>query len=114
MDLNKLNNLVEKARSINAYLAPRRQREEQETCIKEIKLHYGSFLLDKLFDIYDCHFSENTIMALESYILPEGVDMGESFGMDDHVRLCLKPYPLRFELEAQTKELASVIWSAAS
>ncbi len=113
MDLNKLNHLLEKARSIDAHEITIRKREELEICLREIKLHYGSFLLEKLFDIYDSHFSENPMMALESYISPRGVEIDGPFGSNRKVRLCLKPYPVRFELEAPTKELQSVIWSAA-
>lgn len=113
MDLNKLNNLIEKVRSIDTFKATARKKEELEGCLKEIKLNYGSFLLDKLFDIYDSHFSENVMMALESYIMPEGVQVDGVFEGGSALQLKLKPYPLRFELEARTQDFRSIIWSAA-
>ena len=113
MDINKLNTLVEKARAIDAFDASARKKEELESCLKAIKLQYGSFLLAKLFDIYESHFSENMMMALESYLQPNGVRIDGAYEGEKQLHLSLKPYPLRFELEGQTKKSKSIIWSTA-
>lgn len=113
MDLNKLNTLVDKARSIDAFEASTRKKEELESCLKNIKLQYGSFLLEKLFDIYESHFSENIMMALESYLMPNGVQIDGAYEGEKQLHLSLKPYPLRFELEGKNHKFKSVIWSAA-
>jgi hypothetical protein len=113
MDLNKLNTLIEKVRNINSQEPSPKRQEELFKYLKEIKLQYGSFLLEKLFDIYDVHFANLSIKSLEDYISTEGVEV-ESEKLDkSKIKLSIKSYPLRFELEGINQKYKSILWAAA-
>ncbi len=117
MDINKLNNLIEKVRTINTHINDRENdpllAESLEDYLMEIKLQYGSFLLDKLFDIYDDYFSDSEMKSIEDYLTATGVEVeGDDFD-EIHSWLSIKPYPLRFELVGENNSFKEVIWSAA-
>ena len=116
MDINKLNQLIKKVRIINSnanndenfFIA-----DSLDDCMTEIKLQYGSFLLEKLFDIYDDYFSDNEMVSLEEYLTDEGVEVdGEDFD-EVHSRLTIRSNPLRFEVTGINNTFKEVIWQAA-
>ncbi|MFY0601482.1 MAG: hypothetical protein JXR03_17540 [Cyclobacteriaceae bacterium] len=117
MDINRLNTLIKKVRTINTHINERQQNpylaKELQDNLMEIKLQYGSFLLDKLFDIYDDYFSDSQMKSIEEYFSGDGVEVeGDDFA-EIHALLSIKPYPLRFELEGANHTFKEVIWSAA-
>lgn len=117
MDINRLNNLVEKVRTINNHINSKEQdhllKESLHKYLMEIKLQYGSFLLEKLFDLYDDYFSDSEMKSIEEYLSSDGVEVeGDDFA-EIHSKLRLKSYPLRFELEGANHTFKEVIWSAA-
>lgn len=117
MDINRLNNLIEKVHTINAHINNREQdpllAESLNDYLVEIKLQYGSFLLEKLFDIYDDYFSDSEMKSIEEYLTNDGVEVeGDDFD-EIHSRLTIQPYPLRFEVVGVNNTFREVIWSAA-
>lgn len=114
MDFGKLNHLIKTAQKIsdeqlNGTMDPKLNKQLNEYLL-EIKAQYGSFLLDKLFDIYDDYFSDDEIKPLEQYLITDGVEV-EGDELDElKSKLVIKPYPLRFEVIGMHKKNHHVIW----
>ncbi|WP_258105608.1 hypothetical protein [Marinoscillum sp. MHG1-6] len=118
MDLNNLNRLIERVIDIQNHKQFYRDfdpllRESLEECLQEIKLQYGSFLLEKLFDIYDDYFSDNEMRSIEEYLTSDGVEVDGDDFEEPHTRLTIRPYPLRFVVNGITKPFKEIIWTAA-
>ena len=117
MDIGKLNRLIEKVIIINKHVTHRGGDpllvESLHDYLMEIKLQYGSFLLDKLFDIYDDYFSDSEMLSIEEYLSNDGVEVeGDDFE-DLRARLSIKPFPLRIEVQGVNSKVTEVIWQAA-
>lgn len=111
MDINRLNILIKKVQAIGTEPLSERKKEEIKECITEIKLQYGSFLLEKLFDIYDDYFSDCEIKSIEEYLTVSGVAVeGDDFD-EVQSRLTIQPFPLRFQVEGTKSAYKEVVWS---
>lgn len=117
MDLGRLNDLIRKVQNLSHTPAINGTDPLQELNIEdyllEIKAQYGSFLIDKLFDIYDDFFSDDEIKPLEHYLLADGVDVEGDELEELHSKLSIKPYPLRFEVTGMHNHHTHIIWQAA-
>ncbi|WP_462251630.1 hypothetical protein [Ekhidna sp.] len=79
---------------------------------QELKEEYGSFLQDRLFDIYDEYFEDDEILSLENYIGKGSEVYGDEF-YKEKVFLNIKSSPVRFEIHDYEDAYCNVLWKAA-
>lgn len=117
MDLGKLNDLIKKVQAISKHQKSNRidplLNESLEDCLLEIKSQYGSYLMDKLFDVYDDFFSDDEMKPIEQYLTADGVAVEGDELEELHSKLTIKPYPLRFEVTGTQHHHKHIIWQAA-
>lgn len=116
MDLGRLNDLIKKVQTSNncaTETSDLLSSETMEECLLEIKSQYGSFLMDKLFDVYDDFFSDDEMKPLEYYLMSDGVEVEGDELVELHSKLSIKPYPLRFEVRGIQNNHTHIIWQAA-
>lgn len=117
MDTAKINRLIMQLKLINQHMAYSKNdpllMESFIELVTELKVHYGSYLMDKLFDIYDDYFDDSQLCALEAYLTEDGVEVeGDEFEVP-HSRICIRPFPLRIEIEGVERSFKKVLWEAA-
>ncbi len=117
MNTGRINRLIGQIQLINQHKAYCHNdpllAESLEDLLTDLELQYGSYLLDKLFDVYDDCFDDNEMASLEDYLNGTGVEV-ESDEFDvPHSRISIKPFPLRIEVEGVEKKFKKVMWQAA-
>lgn len=93
--------------------------DEIESLQSDLKVSYGSYLEEVLFNIYDEYCPDNDVQPIGSYITHEGLlehGHGVAVEADDFpgtkVRLALIPDPVRFVVVGGKEVFREVIWSA--
>ncbi len=117
MNVGRLNRLIGKVQLIGNHLDKGQNdpllSESLDDMILEIKNHYGSFLLERLFDIYDDYFPDSEMESIESYISKEGVEVeGDEFEETESI-ISIHPFPLRIEVHGVNNSFKEVLWQAA-
>lgn len=88
--------------------------EDYEGQLKELKIQYGQYLNDVLFDIYDEYCEDDSCPELTEFLKnPNVVVHPEDFPNATAI-LSLKVHPLRFLLSDVDHTHEEVIWKNAS
>lgn len=116
MDFIKLNKLVEKAFIINNHMDSNGKdpllEESLYDIIMQIKMSYGDFLTEKLFDFYEDYFEDNEMESLENYLINEVSVFGDELDQENLI-IGIQPSPLRIEVYNANKNYQQVLWQAA-
>lgn len=116
MDIKKLNLLIEKACIISQHIRANGRdpllEESLTEIIMQIKVRYGDFLSEKLFDFYEDYFEDNEMESLENYLLNEVSVFGDELDQETLI-IGIQPSPLRIEVYNKDNNYQHVLWLAA-
>lgn len=116
MNLNRLNKLIKRIEFVSDYidkngtdpLLLESLNEYQEV----LKQEYGSFLQERLFEVYDEYFEDDEMSQLNDYIGNGVLVFGDEL-MDGEVYLKMKSSPLRIQVNDIEDAYCKVLWKAA-
>lgn len=117
MHLDKINNLITRIRLINNHFILNDRdvllEESKEEYLETLNKKFGSFLKEKLFDVYDDYFEDSELEPLDRYLHIDGVLVeGDEFG-ELIVSIQIKSQPLRIEVMNKENEFQQIVWQAA-
>ncbi|MCV9385794.1 hypothetical protein [Reichenbachiella ulvae] len=113
MDYNKLNQLIEKTVIIKHHMNKHGKDpllvESLNDYLTEIKIHFGEFLYEKLFESYEDYFEDNEMESIENYLSGEVCVYGDELDQED-LLLSIKPSPLRIEVSDPSHQYRNILW----
>lgn len=117
MNYDRLNTLIEKITLISQHS----QRVEIDPLLQEsltelkqeLKVNYGEFLSDKLFEFYEDYFEDNEMENLDHYLAGEVQVFGDELDQED-LLLSIKASPVRIEVSDPAHHYHNVLWQATS
>ncbi len=117
MNTQELNKLILKAlqlrSQIEMYQNDPSLLESYEQSFNQLKLKYGQYLEEILFEIYDEHCADSPVENLEKYLSTNGVEVEADDFPGVKAQLQLKTEPLRFVLHNPQTTYEETVWKAA-
>jgi len=84
-----------------------------EKSFSQLKMKYGQYLEEILFEIYDEHCADSQVENLESYLSVQGVEVEADDFPGVKAKLQIRTAPLRFVLLNPQATYEEVVWKAA-